>query len=55
MPINDLFSVEPLFNINMLGSKWLTYEELERFYREHMILKADERIVIHAQEFGFEE
>ena len=43
---------EELFNINMLGSRWLTYEELERLYREHKILDADERIVIHAQEFG---
>jgi len=43
---------EELFNANMLGSKWLTYEELEKLYREHKILEADEHIIIHAQEFG---
>lgn len=43
---------EELFNTNMLGSKWLTYEELEDIYRGHSILQADEHVVIHAQEFG---
>ncbi len=45
---------EELFNTNMLGSKWMKYEELEDMYREHNILESDEHIVIHAQEFGRE-
>ena len=43
---------EELFNINMLGSRWMTYSELEKLYREHGILDVDEHIVIHAQEFN---
>src|SRR2546421_13039628 len=43
---------EDLFNANMLGSRWLTYEELEELYQNHKILEADERITIHAQEFS---
>lgn len=45
---------EELFNTNMLGSKWLTYRELEELYRLHNILEPDEHIVIHAQEFTSE-
>lgn len=29
---------EEAFNVNMLGSKWLTYEELEKFYKEYRYL-----------------
>jgi hypothetical protein len=43
---------EELFNTNMLGSRWLTYDELEKLYQEHRILATDERIMIHAQDFG---
>ncbi len=43
---------EELFNTNMLGSKWLTYEELEELYHQHKILEPDEHVIIHAQEFG---
>jgi hypothetical protein len=43
---------EELFNTNMLGSRWLTYEELERLYHEHGLLYVDEHIVVHAQDFG---
>lgn len=42
---------EELFNRNMLGSRWLTYGEVEALYRAHNILESDERIVVHAQEY----
>lgn len=42
---------EELFSRNMLGSRWLTYDEVERLYRTHGILDSDQRIVIYAQEF----
>lgn len=45
---------EEVFNANMLGSRWLTYEQVENLYKEHGILRPNERIVLHAQEFGFE-
>lgn len=43
---------EELFNSKMLGSRFIPYERLEELYRQMKILDADERIVIHAQEFG---
>jgi hypothetical protein len=43
---------EEMFNANLLGSKWLTYDEIEKLYREHKVLEPTERIVLHAQEFG---
>lgn len=43
---------EEMFNTNMLGSKWLSYQELETLYRKYRILETYERIVIHAQEYG---
>ncbi len=42
---------EELFNNNMLGSRWLTYEELEQLYRTSGVMSHDERIIIHAQDF----
>lgn len=45
---------EELFNANLLGSRWLTYEELEEIYQEHKILQPKERILLHAQEFDAE-
>lgn len=42
---------EEVFNINMLGSRWLTYDELEKLYHDTNILEPDEHIIIHAQEF----
>lgn len=44
---------EEMFNTNMLGSRWLTYEELEKLYQEHRILEAGEHIIIHAQEYSY--
>lgn len=42
---------EELFNSNMLGSRYFTYEELEEIYKEAKIMDSSERIIIHAQEF----
>jgi hypothetical protein len=41
---------EECFNYNQVGSRWLSYEELERLYKEHKILDSDENIIIHVQE-----
>ncbi|MGB8347896.1 MAG: hypothetical protein WCD86_23655 [Ktedonobacteraceae bacterium] len=41
---------EEMFNSNMIGSRWLTYGELEDMYHFNNILEPDEHIVIHAQE-----
>jgi hypothetical protein len=43
---------EEMFNANLLGSRWLTYDELQSLYSEYGILEPDERVVLHAQEFG---
>lgn len=43
---------EEMFNANLLGSKWLTYEELAELYRSHGVFDVNQRIVLHAQEFG---
>ncbi len=43
---------EEVFNTNMLGSRWLTYTEIDDLYRKHKILESSESVVIHAQEFG---
>ena len=43
---------EEAFNINMLGSGWLTFDEVEALYKHHRVLEPDQRIVLHAQEFG---
>lgn len=42
---------EEVFNINMMGSRWITYGELEQLYHDTNILEPDEHIIIHAQEF----
>ncbi|MGI9057450.1 MAG: hypothetical protein ACR2H5_02635 [Ktedonobacteraceae bacterium] len=41
---------EEMFNSNMIGSRWLTYKELEDLYLANKILESDEQIIIHAQE-----
>ena len=41
---------EELFNTERLGSKWLTYEELERFHRTYEIIKSHEQASIYIQE-----
>lgn len=47
---------EELFNIGMLGSRWLTYQELEELYKDTDMLKSSgDSIQIHAQEFSFKE
>jgi hypothetical protein len=44
---------EEMFNANMLGSKWLTYKELEDLYHANNVLEPGDRIIIHAQELPF--
>lgn len=43
---------EEAFNINMLGSKWLTYEEIEELYKRYKLFDENDRIRLHAQEFN---
>ena len=43
---------EELFNNQMLGSTWFSFEQVEKFYRKHKILDAEERLVIYAQEYA---
>jgi hypothetical protein len=43
---------EELFNNGMLGSRWLTYPEIEALYQGTGILDGTDQIRIHAQEFG---
>jgi hypothetical protein len=50
---NKIF--EEMFNRNMLGSTWISYEDVERVYRDRKILAPDRRIVLHAQEFPLHE
>ena len=42
---------EEMFSRGMLGSRWLSYREVEKFYREYKVFSPDERLVLHAQEF----
>lgn len=46
---------EELFNGNMLGSRWLTFKELEDLYQKHKILEQGERIRLHIQTYLLEE
>lgn len=41
---------EENFNFNQIGSRWMSYEEAEKLYKEHKILENDERIIVHVQE-----
>jgi hypothetical protein len=50
---HELF--EKLFNARMLGSREITWAELERLYRTIQIFDQDETVVIHAQEYLEEE
>ena len=43
---------EEVFNTNMLGSRWLTYSEVEELYKKHKILDESEKVILHAQEFS---
>jgi hypothetical protein len=44
---------EELYNIGMIGSRWLTHQELEKLYKDTDMLRSSENVQIHAQEFGF--
>jgi hypothetical protein len=43
-----------LFNRNMLGSRWLQLHRLESIYKRLGVLNHEDRVIIHAQEFGEE-
>jgi len=43
---------EELFNTDMLGSKWMTYSELESMYQSKGLLEPHQSITIYAQEFA---
>lgn len=40
---------EELFNSDLLGSDWISYERLEAIYARHHILKPEESVAIHLQ------
>jgi hypothetical protein len=42
---------EELFSQGTTGSRWLPYHKVEMLYHRHNIINANERIIIHAQEF----
>lgn len=46
---------EELFNRNMLGSRWLRYEEIEKFYHTYEIFRPEDRLLVHAQDFWLSE
>ena len=43
---------EELFSRGMIGSNWISYNEVEQMYRDNNIFDATQRIVVHAQEFS---
>lgn len=45
---------DELFIENMLGSRWLTFKELEEFYEKKEIFSHVDRIRVHAQEVTFD-
>ncbi len=45
---------EEMFNVRILGTRWLTYDELWSLYSEHNILRPEEKVIIHGQEFGLD-
>lgn len=42
---------EKLFNSNLIGSRWLNVDEVERFYKENKILDTYDTLKIYAREF----
>jgi hypothetical protein len=41
-----------LFNRSMLGSRWIRAARLETIYKDVNVLRADDKVVVHAQEYG---
>ncbi|MNY53501.1 hypothetical protein D3C86_1892640 [compost metagenome] len=41
---------EDLFNSNMIGSRWLPVDQLEKIYSNNKIFAQDDRIKLYAQE-----
>lgn len=42
---------EELFNRDLLGSRWMPYEEVEELYRSSGIFEPHEHLFVHAQQF----
>lgn len=42
---------ERLFNLNLIGSRWIDIAELERHYQNHNILESSENVKLYATEF----
>jgi len=40
---------EDLFNAGLLGSRWLTIEQLDQVYKSHKVLEASETSVVHVK------
>lgn len=49
MPGHQIF--EKLFNLNMIGSRWMNIDEIEEYYQKTGILARDESLIIYAREF----
>lgn len=43
---------EEILNANMLGSRWFTYDEIQKFYTDHKLLDSQDKVILHVQEFG---
>lgn len=43
---------EELFNVDMLGSRWITYDELKRIYQSTNLLEPHQSISVHVQEYS---
>jgi hypothetical protein len=41
---------EELFNTERLGSRWLTYEQLQKFHKSYEVIKPFEQAGIYIQE-----
>lgn len=41
---------EELFNLNMIGSRWIGFDELEQFYKRSLVIQNHETIKIFARE-----
>lgn len=48
----DHQTFESLFNEDMLGSRWLTFDEVRTLYNDHGIATPDDRLILFAKEVG---
>lgn len=49
----NAYVFNPLYNNNMLGSRWLKASSLEKIYKKAGILIGSKRPLLHAQEYSF--